>query len=93
MEEELFIENEKLKFLLAKQHRYIERQQKVIDDFRGDIEDLKTRIRHFLELDDEQVRQIRKDEYIISLEKGKNEAMNSLRKIQSINANLLRKQR
>ena len=77
-----FIQVQKLRFLLERQHRFVLRQQSIIDVQKKDIEELKKRIEDLLMLSDDQLKEVRKDEYITALIKGKNEAMNKIRNLE-----------
>jgi hypothetical protein len=90
-EGQMFIDNCKLKMLLDKQHSMLERYMMLTDNLRRDVKDLKGRLASYAKMDHEQIVNIRRDTYIMGLEKGKNEAMNKLRTLEKKYAELIRK--
>lgn len=93
----MFIETEKLKFLLKKQHGMLVKQHRMIDDLRvdicaleTDIEELKKQIDIFVNMDSKVLAELKKEDYIKTLISAKNEAMNKNRKLEFQNAQLLR---
>ena len=80
-----------LVYLRKTQHKLILRQEQHIKDQARSIKDLKKRISDLLELSPEELRSLRSDNYVRELERGRNEAMNKLRKSEQLLARHIRR--
>ena len=96
----MFIEIQKLKFLLKWQHGKLVKQHKMIDNLRldkGDLEvdikELKKQLSVYTDMDYKVLVELKKDDFIKTLISAKDEAMNKNRKLQSQYADLLTKLR